>query len=786
MRILSATYRLQMNGEFRFEDARKLVPYLYDLGITDVYSSPVLKARQGSLHGYDVTDPESLNPELGTEMDFNKLSEVLQSFDMGMLLDIVPNHMAASDENPWWWDFKDKGNDSVYAGYFDTDWLAFGDLEHYTGGYRRFFDIGDLAGIRVENPAVFKAVHTLILRLISESKITGLRIDHIDGLYNPLEYMTRLQETTQYLSGEDNYYLVVEKILSGDEKLPGEWPVSGTTGYDFTNRVNSLFISEDGISKLDAVYRHVTGLRKTYSDIVIAKQKWVIHHLFSEEISALSGYLVRLSSNAGYHEIDEKNIKSVLIMITACLPVYRTYIRDYSVSNADRQSIEKAFRVAGDTNKDIDEQSSTFLKKVLLLDFADGCPDSVKKEWLEFVLRWQQFTGAVMAKGVEDTALYNFHRLISMNEVGGDPGGRGITPAEFHSYNMDHLSRWPATMNTTSTHDTKRSEDVRARINVLSEIPGEWENHLKKWMDLNKAQKQNVKGMPVPGPETEILLYQTMLGAWPLEELEFTEFQQRLKDYMIKAEKEAKSRTGWINPDQNYEHALIHFIEVILNGTLSQNFLDDFLLLQRKIAFFGALNSLSQTLLKIASPGVPDFYQGNELWDFSLVDPDNRRLVDYELRTRLLGEIRKLEISDKEMLIRQIVNHWQDGRIKMYTICKALHTRKNFLSLFLHGDYLPMESRGNNDKHICAFARNSLDKWIVSVVPLFLTNLTVTGILPCGQDIWEEDLLYFPKTAPVDWENVFTGERTTLSRNEKTLPLSRVLGSFPVALLKNR
>jgi (1->4)-alpha-D-glucan 1-alpha-D-glucosylmutase len=786
VRIPSATYRLQMNREFRFEDARKLVPYLFDLGITDIYSSPILKARKGSLHGYDVTDPESLNPELGTETDFDKLSEILQSFDMGMVLDIVPNHMAASHENPWWQDSIERGNDSVYTGYFDTDWLAFGDTEHYSGGYRRFFDIGDLVGIRIENPAVFKAVHSLILRFISERKITGLRIDHIDGLYNPLEYLVRLQETIQYLTGEDNYYLVVEKILSGDEVLPVEWPVSGTTGYDFTNRVNSLFISKDGISKLDAVYRQLTGLKETYSDIVIEKQKWVIHHLFFEEISALSQYLARLSSEADYHEIDKNSIMPVLVLVTACLPVYRTYIKDYSVSDTDRQSIERAFRVAGYINKDIDEQSLTFLKKVLLLEFVDDCPDPVKKEWLEFVLRWQQLTGAVMAKGVEDTALYNFHRLVSMNEVGGDPGGSGIAPAEFHSCNMDRSSHWPGTMNTTSTHDTKRSEDVRARINVLSEIPEEWENHLKKWMDLNKTLKQSVKGMPVPGPETEILLYQTMLGAWPLQESTFTEFQQRLKDYMIKAEKEAKSRTGWINPDNDYEEALIHFIEVVLNSSLSRKFLDDFLLLQQKTAFFGALNSLSQTLLKITSPGVPDLYQGNELWDFSLVDPDNRRPVDYELRTQLLGEIRKLETGDKATFVRQISDYWQDGRIKMYTIYKALHTRKDSLPLFLHGDYLPMEAEGNKNEHICAFARSTSDKWAVSVVPLFLTSMTTIGILPCGQDVWEEDVLYFPKTAPVDWENVFTGEHITLSREEKTLPLSHVFSSFPVALLRNR
>ena len=785
MRIPSATYRLQMNREFPFKDARKLAPYLYDLGITSIYSSPVLKSRQGSLHGYDVTDPKSLDPELGTETDFNKLSEVLKSLDMGLLLDIVPNHMAASHENPWWQNFLDKGNDSIYAGYFDTDWLAFGDLENYSGGYRRFFDIGDLVGIRVENRAVFEAVHSLILRFINERKITGLRIDHIDGLYNPLEYLTRLQENVQNLTGEDDYYLVVEKILTGNEALPVEWPVSGTTGYDFINWVNSLFISKDGISKLDAVYRHVTGRKDSYSDIVIEKQKWVIHHLFSDEISALGRYLSRISSNAGYHEIEGKNIKAVLVLVTACLPVYRTYIRDYSVSDADRKSIEQAFRIAGYLDKHLDVQASMLLKKVLLLEFIHDCPDSVKKEWLEFVLRWQQLTGAIMAKGVEDTALYNYHRLVSMNEVGGDPGGSGITPVEYHSFNMDRLSRWPGTMNSTSTHDTKRSEDVRARINVLSEIPEEWENHLKKWMDLNKSLKQDVKGMPVPGPETEILLYQTMLGAWPLDESAFTEFQQRLKDYMLKAVKEAKSRTGWINPDADYEHALIRFIKAVLNSSLSQKFLDDFLLLQQKVAFFGALNSLSQTLLKITSPGVPDFYQGNELWNFSLVDPDNRRPVDYELRTQLLGEIRKQETGDKAIFIRQISDCWQDGRIKMYTIYKALHTRKDSLPLFLHGDYLPMEA-GNKDKHICAFARNTSDKWAVSVVPLFLTSMTVTGVLPYGQDIWEEDVLYFPKTAPADWENVFTGEHVTLSREEKTLPLAQVFNSFPVALLRNR
>jgi (1->4)-alpha-D-glucan 1-alpha-D-glucosylmutase len=786
VRIPSATYRLQMNREFRFEDARKLVPYLYDLGITDMYSSPVLKARQGSLHGYDVIDPESLNPELGTEKDFNNLSEVLKSADMGMLLDIVPNHMAAIPENPWWQNFLDEGIDSEYAGYFDTDWLAFGNAKSYPGGYRRFFDIGDLVGVRVENPDVFKAIHSLILRLISDGKITGLRIDHIDGLYNPLEYLTRLQETARYLTDEDNYYLVVEKILTGDEVLRTEWPVSGTTGYDFTNRVNSLFISKYGISELDAVYRRVTGREETYSDIVIEKQKWVIQHLFSEEISALSRYLVRLSSKAGYHEIDENNIMSVLVLVTACLPVYRTYIRNYKVSDTDRKSIERAFRVAGYSDNDIDEQASNFLKKVLLLEFSGDCPGAVRKEWLEFVLRWQQLTGAVMAKGVEDTALYNYHRLVSMNEVGGDPGGNGSTPDEFHSYNMGRLSQWPGTMNTTSTHDTKRSEDVRARINTLSEVPIEWESHLKKWMELNKPLKQEVNGIPVPGPETEILLYQTMLGAWPLEKSALTEFQQRLKDYMLKAEKEAKSRTGWVNPDNDYEQALTKFIETILDSSLSRKFLDGFMQLEKKVAFFGALNSLSQTLLKIASPGVPDFYQGDELWNFSLVDPDNRRPVDYKMRTQMMAEIRKSEKSDRAAFVRQITDRWQDGRIKIYTIYKALHTRKNSLSLFLRGNYIPMKAGGNKDEHICAFTRQTPEISVVIVVPLFLTGLTVPGKLPCGQDIWEEDVLYFPKTAPSGWENVFTGESIRVSTREKSIPLSQIFNSFPVALLQSR
>ncbi len=785
MRIPVATYRLQLNRRFRFEEALRLVPYLHSLGISDIYASPILKSRKGSLHGYDVVDPTSLNLELGTEVDFEELAGALKDSHMGLLLDIVPNHMAASQENPWWQDFLDKGQESPCAGFFDIDWLAFGKMEGYTASYRRFFDIGDLVGMRVENPEVFQAMHSLILRLIAEGRVTGLRIDHIDGLYDPLEYLTRLQEAIRQQTNNASY-VVVEKILSVDETLPEEWPVSGTTGYEFASTVNALFIDRERINTLDGIYSHFTGKNEKFVDVVYEKKKQVMDELFSEETKALGRFLARIVNEAGLSPaISPEGAAELLIEITACLPVYRTYTRAQRISPPDREYLEHTFREVQNHISPIDDSTLAFLKQMFYLDLPVAIPGAKRQLWLQFILRWQQLTGAIMAKGVEDTALYNYSRLISLNEVGGVPDSNGFPVDKFHDFNLSRMEHVPHTMNASSTHDTKRSEDVRARINVLSEIPAEWEEHLIRWEQWNASGKLRVKGSSVPEPDTEILLYQTMLGAWPLDDGEIPNFEQRLKYYMLKAVKEAKSRTSWVNPDKDYEDAIVRFIEYILDDSRKNVFLDDFRRFQKRIAYYGALNSLAQVLLKVTSPGVPDFYQGTELWDFSLVDPDNRRPVDFEKRADMLVELTRQEKQDRASLVRQILDSWEDGRIKLYLTHKSLTIRNDCKDVFQNGQYVPLKIGGANRENICAFARCKNEVWIITVVPRLFSGLVRLEGSLYGDEVWANCRLTLPVDSPTQWENVLTGEQIKLPAGGWELPLASIFHSLPVALLKN-
>jgi len=943
LRIPVATYRLQFNKQFRFEDVQTLVTYLYRLGISDLYVSPILKARTGSWHGYDVTDPSQLNPELGTAEEFETLVQIIKQHDMGLLLDIVPNHMAASPENQWWMDVLENGICSPYAGFFDIDWSAFdnrillpiltrpyekssrnqeltlaleGDglfiqyddyrlpldvksyrlilsyrldnlekalgagnpdfrrlkqfldvmeqlpscaspdhektderyrerqaikkglwhmvntspqvkafllenIAHFNGkkgepesfelldrlleqqtyqlafwktayeqiNYRRFFDINDLVGVRVEERDVFEATHKLIFHLVQEGKVTGLRIDHVDGLYNPLEYLSRLQhyivpeaKETGRLPG---FYVVAEKILSGDEALPEEWPVFGTTGYDFLNKVNTLFVDSKGAQALDEIHSGFTGSRVTFDDVVCEKKRQVIEELFPGEIRTLGQYLVHLAQK-NCHDINPslEELTKALIEITACLPVYRTYIRTLKVSPQARFYLERTVQEARQRNPAIEAATFDFLRRVLLLDFPDYLTSEQRKAWLHFVSKWQQLTGGVMAKGFEDTALYNYNCLVSLNEVGGNPGSAGLSVDAFHRHNLKRLDLWPHTLNATATHDTKRGEDVRARINVLSEIPNEWERHLVQWSQWNQPKKRGVNGLLVPEPNMEILLYQTLIGTWPLFKGDIPQFKERLKAYVVKAVREAKVFTSWLSPNSDYEDAIIKFTESILESSDQNEFLEDFLLFQKQIAYYGALNSLAQVLLKITSPGVPDFYQGTELWDLSLVDPDNRRPVDFKRRIKLLNDLIQQEAQGQQ-LIQQILSSWEDGRAKLYTTYKALNFRRSYKNVFLNGQYIPLQVVGQRQEHAYAFGRHKSGVWVLVVVPRLLTKLVRVGAIPVGQDVWKEDLLLLPDAVPECWLNIFTGEKLRIPSTGKELPLSRILSIFPVALLKS-
>jgi len=807
MRAPLSTYRLQFNRDFTLKDAHRLVDYLAELGITDVYASPLLKSRTGSNHGYDVIDPTEIDPEVGSLDDLRALGAALRSRGMGLLLDIVPNHMAASVENPWWWDVLKRGRASRYAAFFDIDWnrklllpvlgepygeaLESGsflvslkdgeaaleyrglrlpltipenaDLSNPDGldrvlsmqpyrlaywrkasdaiNYRRFFDISDLVALRADCEEVFNATHALVLELVESGIVTGLRIDHIDGLRDPQGYLERLPPV----------YVVVEKILAGREQLRTDWKVWGTTGYDFLNAVNGLFVDRAGYEDLKRAYAEWVGSAGRAVDVYWAQQRKVMDALFSGEVRSLTHALADLAEEDRHaRDLSWQELQEAVVAVTACLPVYRTYTRaDACVSETDRCRIEDAVSVA---NRVSPSPAIAFLRRVLLLDVPHYLEDR-RQAWLEFVLRWQQFTGAVMAKGLEDTTFYAFNPLTSVNEVGGDAGGPeayfGIE--EFHRRMQERRSRWPFTMNAGSTHDTKRSEDVRARINVLSEFPKEWATRLKRWRRWNRAESG-------PDENEQILIYQTLLGAWPIE-------PARLKQYVRKALREAKVHTSWTDIDAAYEQRVLEFVDRILDRTRSAEFLEDFEAFQKKIAFYGALSSLAQTVLRMTAPGAPDFYQGSEIWQYHLADPDNRRPVDFERRRRMLEEL-KSGASCEDLL-----KTWEDGRIRMYVIWKTLNFRRSRPDLFLRGDYQPLRASGRASDHVVAFARRYQDDWVITAVPRLVARLPRPGR-------WRDSVIDLPEGAPQQWKNILTDE--TISA---PLAAARVFGRVPLAVL---
>jgi (1->4)-alpha-D-glucan 1-alpha-D-glucosylmutase len=896
-RVPRATYRLQFNPGFTFADAQRAASYLQALGIGDLYASPILKARKGSAHGYDVVDATALNPDLGSEEDFSALHEELKQRELGLLLDVVPNHMAASPENSWWMSVLENGPNSRFLHYFDIDWspvtirgqtvnkvllpilgkpygesvesqeirLAFdadgfffsyydkrlplaphsygrvlrdcveslpkegvgmelrelvegdasvpnskflketlwriyeqdarfrealdhtierlngekGNAESFNAlddlldrqwyrlaywriasekiNYRRFFDVTDLVGVRVENPEVFEARNRRTLELIAEGKVTGLRVDHIDGLFDPVGHMRKLQSRLAD-GGEQAFYVVVEKILAHGEKLPREFPVSGTTGYDFLDSLNAVFVDSKGLQELDRFYRAFTGVNESFPEIAYERKKQVIQELFSGEMRHLGKQLSAVAmADRNARDFPPVELTAALTEVTAWLSVYRTYIRDENLSEEDRREISAAVACARErAGTTIDERLFTFLERVLLVD-PPSYLDSEREHWLAFVMRWQQFTGRVMAKGIEDTAFYNYNRLVSMNEVGGEPGRPGDFDGlqEFHARNCRQLSAWPNTLNATSTHDTKRSEDVRARINVLSEVPKLWARSVRRWAKMNAQFRRD----GIPDINEELLLYQTLLGMWPLDDRDLPSVSERLRQYLEKAVREAKTHSNWIAPNVAYESALLGFGEAVLQN---QQFCRDFITFQKRIAFYGAINSLAQVVLKATAPGVPDFYQGTELWDFSLVDPDNRRPVDYDRRRTIL---RQLEAG---VNTATLLRRWFDGRIKMFVTWKALALRARRPELFREGNYQPIDGGPN----VTAFLRGDS---ILTAAPRFVTQLVRSGTMPIGE-VWADAKL------PVSgrWRNIFTGEEL----EGESLPLASVFATFPVAILE--
>ncbi|MFN3531736.1 MAG: malto-oligosyltrehalose synthase, partial [Candidatus Brocadia sp.] len=689
--------------------------------------------------------------------------------------------------------------------------------------YRRFFDINDLAAIRMENPLVFRETHKLIFKLIREGKVTGLRVDHPDGLYNPSEYFQRLQKNcflykrldhpeygteisdreaeilrqyNELLSTEPQlkaFYIIGEKILIKGEKTPEDWPIFGTTGYDFLNSLNGIFVDTTNIKIFDDIYTRFIRSKLNFLNIVYEKKKLIMDVIMSSEVNTLGHYLNRLSEkNRHTRDFTLNSLTNAIKEVIAFFPVYRTYIKPSEVTERDRRYIEIAVSKAKRKNPAMSESIFDFLKDVLLLKYPENFKDADQREWLDFVMKFQQITGPVTAKGIEDTSFYIYNRLVSLNEVGGSPERFGTPMETFHGQNIEKCKFWPHTMNATSTHDSKRSEDVRARINALSEIPDEWRERLTRWRRLNKKNAVVAEGQTIPDPNEEYLLYQTLIGAWPIEPMtgpEYEVFKKRIKDYMVKALREAKVNTSWVNPNTNYENAIMNFIEAILNNARRNKFLKDFHVFQRKISHYGIYNSLSQTLLKITSPGIPDFYQGTELWNFSLVDPDNRRPVDYNVRIKMLEELKR---NESEMplpeLAKELTINKDNGKIKLYLIYKALNYRKTHREIFERGEYVPLEATGESSDHVCTFMRKFENSAALIVAPRFFTRLIPQPeSLPFGKDVWKDSFIVLPnEETEIKYRNIFTGEVvTTVSYKDSTiLYLSEIFAHFPVALME--
>ena len=945
LRVPTTTYRLQFHRDFKFAAAEALAPYLHELGITDIYASPLFKARRGSLHGYSVTNPMELNAELGSPRAFDSLARKLKRLDMGMVFDIVPNHMALSPDNPWWMEVLEDGHGSPYAIFFDIDWhppnrllegklllpilgrpygqalenqelrlslepggffvnyyenkfpltpktyhqilapvlerlvrelgeenpasialmgivslvsnlpprapgkpkkvkdrqrdkevikknlwllyqgspevknlldeavqvlngrpdepasfdaldrllqpqpyrLAFWQVALEAINYRRFFSINDLIGIRIEDPQVFEAFkHGLLFKLLDEGKISGLRVDHIDGLYDPLDYLQRLQGRLAPAgrTAAAPFYIVVEKILAPGETLPEDWPVAGTTGYDFLNRVNGVFIQEAGLQELTEIYTRFVETAVDLNALIRDKKKLILKALFGGEVENHVYYLRQLAlQDRQARDLARGDLVEALVEVLAALPIYRTYLRSLKVAPRELDYLEWTFAEVRRLHPHLDQPALDFLFRVLRLDFPPYLTTEQRHDWLKFVMHLQQFSGPIMAKGFEDTVLYIYNPLISLNEVGGS--FQPVQVDNFHSFNLNRQKSCPGSMNATSTHDTKRSEDVRARLNVLSEIPGEWQACLQRWSALNLAKKVVVNGNPVPDRNQEVFLYQTMLGAWPLDPAEVPAFKERLQAYLIKAAREAMVHTRWVAPQLDHENGLLAFLDAILDEAGNREFIKDFRQLQSRLAYFGALNSLSQLLLKIASPGVPDFYQGTELWDFSLVDPDNRRPVDFARRTRLLKDLKQQEEKGRGALVAGLLSHWQDGRLKLYVTSRGLKLRRTYPEVFRQGAYLPIAVRGQRQNQVLALARRQGQDWVLAVAGRFFTTLTPAGQPPTGREVWGDTEVILPPEAPVAWEDIFTG-RVCEAREAATLkhlPLQKVLQHLPLAFL---
>jgi (1->4)-alpha-D-glucan 1-alpha-D-glucosylmutase len=660
--------------------------------------------------------------------------------------------------------------------------------------YRRFFDINELAAIRMEDLSVFERVHAFAFELLARGAVDGFRIDHVDGLYDPGDYLRRLRarahEVRPDLYTDDHpLYLVVEKILGRQETLPA-WPVEGTTGYDFLVMLNGLFVDGGNERGLNTVYEQFSRLRDTYREIAYRGRQLILRVSMASELNVLAHRLNRLSErHRHYRDFTPNSLSQAMREIIACFPVYRTYVneRDASVEPRDRAAIERAASEAKKRNPNRPAAVYDFVTDVLLRRAA-YIPDAERDEQLRFIGKFQQVTSPVTAKGIEDTALYVYNRLVSLNEVGGEPDRFGASPGEVHGWLEARARQWPHGMSTTSTHDTKRSEDVRARLNVLSEIPGAWKQAAARWARLNRRGRSIIDDQSYPSRNEEYLFYQTLLGSWPLEPMSPAlndAYTARIVEYMLKAMREAKVFTSWLNPSVAHEQAMTRFVTMAL-APGNQEFRTDFLEFEERLARLGIYNSLSQLTVKIAAPGVPDFYQGTELWDFSLVDPDNRRPVDYDRRRSLLADLdARAESIGRVGLTCLLMANPTDDRLKIYVTSTLLRYRRERRRLFEEGHYVALPVEGRRD-HVFAFARSSPVGQAITVVPRLVAALTPDGAPPLGERTWGDTRLEVPTPAPVAYRQVLTGRCVPVVQGDAPphVLIADVFADLPVAVLE--
>jgi (1->4)-alpha-D-glucan 1-alpha-D-glucosylmutase len=897
-----ATYRLQFHRDFTFRDALALVPYLAELGVSHIYASPLTEARPGSTHGYDIVDHNRLNSEIGTPDEFHALVAALHQRGMGLILDIVSNHMGIGADNAWWFDTLEWGETSPYAQYFDINWdaaradlkgrvllpvlgdqygviLEAGEIElrfdtaqgsfsfwYYehrfpvspllygrilaAGGpnldtlaaafvildgmrsgartkadalkrrlakaaeqpdtaaaiatavsswegtpgraasfrplhrlleaqayrlaywrvaadeinYRRFFNVNELAGLRVELPKLFDETHRLALAMVERGDVDGLRIDHIDGLFDPRGYLAVLRQRLP-----EPAYLVVEKILARYETLP-DWPIDGSTGYDFVNQVLGLFVDADGEPAMTRLYTRLTGRDANFDTVLDAAKRRIMTVNLASEMNVLARRFHRLSMREWRsRDFTFNGVRAALEQVIGAFPVYRTYVSERGAGADDRHYIEWAVGQAKKRVRTSDTTIFDFLHGVLCTDMPDHPrPADVLRNAMQF----QQVTGPVMAKAAEDTAFYRYFRLLALNEVGGDPRRFGMSLAGFHHLMRERARDWPRSMSATATHDTKRGEDGRVRLAMLSEMPRHWGRYVTRWLRVNRSRRGEIDGDVVPDRNVEYLFYQTLVGAWPPgadpgDAEAMKNLAERVGAYMIKAVREGKEESSWSNPNEAYEAALSRFVTTVLDASRPNAFLADFHDFIEPLARCSAIASLAQLAIKLTAPGVPDIYQGCELWDFSMVDPDNRRPPDWRQRQALLSAI-----ADAAPVA--LAADWHDGREKLFLAHSLRRLRRDRPALFATGEYLPLHAEGGRgDDRLCAFARQYDEQLVVVAAPRLVYRLHHDG--DAG---WGATALPLPREGT--WRDVLTGR---VYEDCERIAATELLDGFPVAVL---